>query len=504
MSLTTKLAKIYFQPRLKEIERFRNHPAEVQDEEFRYLLREGCGTRFGQEHGFKESMSKEEFQRQVPVSDYEDFHDYILRSKDGENNLIWPTDIKWFAKSSGTTDAKSKYIPVTQEGLRQSHLRGPKDVIGLYLHNYPDSRVLDGKTLTLGGSKKIEREGETAYSGDLSAILIENTPWWTGSKRVPTPKTALIPDFEEKVRKICMETVGKDVRAFAGVPSWNLVMMNKILDYTGAQNLLEVWPRLELFMHGGMNFNPYREQYRKLIPSPEMHYMETYNASEGFFAIADDPMRNDMLLMLDYHTFYEFLPVSTLHDTSKAIPLEDVRTGINYAMIITSSNGLWRYMIGDTVEFTTTTPYRIRITGRTKHFINAFGEEIVIENAESAIHEACQATDADVAEYTAAPIYMDGRTKGAHEWVIEFRNAPQSLELFTQALDQALQRVNSDYEAKRFKDTTLVLPKITPVPQGTFMRWMADQGKIGGQNKVPRLFNDRTYVDQILMISSNL
>lgn len=498
MPLLTRLARIYFGPRYREIERFRTHPAQVQREQLRYLLEQAGGTVFGREHALSAGMTTEDFQRQVPVTDYEQFHDYIARTKSGEQNVVWPTDIKWFAKSSGTTDAKSKYIPVTQQGLRQSHLQGPRDVIALYLAAYPGSKVLDGKTLTLGGSKKIEREGETAFSGDLSAILIENTPWWTGSKRAPRRETALIPDFEEKVRRICEQTVGEDIRGFAGVPSWNLVMLNKILEYTGADNLLEVWPNLELFMHGGMNFKPYREQYRQLIPSPEMHYMETYNASEGFFAIADDPARDDMLLMLDYRTFYEFLPVGSLGDTSKAVPIEEVKPGVNYAMIITSSNGLWRYMIGDTVEFTSTSPCRIRITGRTKHFMNAFGEEIVIENAENAIETAARATGAEIAEYTAAPIYMHGRTKGAHEWVVEFRKAPRSVEEFAVELDRALQRLNSDYEAKRYKDTTLMAPKITAVEAGTFMKWMAGRGKVGGQHKVPRLFNDRTFVDELV------
>lgn len=498
MSLITKLAGQYLRPRLREIDRFRQHPAEVQAEQLRYLLNRGRETIFGRQHGMAGMTGHDGFILNVPVVDYEHFHDYIMRTKSGEQNVFWPTSIKWFAKSSGTTDAKSKYIPVSQQGLHQAHLRGPRDVVALYLATHPQSRMLDGKTLTLGGSKKVEREGETAFSGDLSAILIENTPWYANLKRVPKPQTALIPDFEEKVRRICEETVRQDVRAFAGVPSWNLVMMNKVLDYTGAANLLEVWPNLELFMHGGMNFKPYRQQYKALIPSDGMNYMETYNASEGFFGIADDPARDDMLLMLDYGIYYEFLPMDSLGDTSKAVPLEGVRTGVNYAMIITTTNGLWRYMIGDTVEFTSTSPYRIRITGRTKHYINAFGEEIVIENAESAMEAASRATGAVIAEYSAAPVYMEGKTKGAHEWVVEFRKAPSSVADFTRELDLALQRVNSDYEAKRFKDTTLLPPRVSVVAPGTFMAWLSSKGKLGGQNKVPRLFNDRTFVDELL------
>jgi hypothetical protein len=354
-------------------------------------------------------------------------------------------------------------------------------------------------TLTLGGSRRIEREGEHALTGDLSAILIENIPAVANLWRVPGTKTALIADFEEKVEKICVECANRDVRSLAGVPSWNLVMLRRMLEYTGAKNLLEVWPRLELFIHGGVNFNPYREVYRELIPSSGMRYMETYNASEGFFGIADD-FGDDMLLMLDYGLFYEFLPVADLADPSKAVPLNGVRTGVNYAMIISSSGGLWRYLIGDTVVFTSVSPYRIRVSGRTKHYINAFGEEIIVDNAEKAMRAACDATGAEVTEYTAAPVYMDLANKGRHQWVIEFGREPDSLDLFADALDRALQGVNSDYEAKRFKDSTLYPPLVTPVPSGTFLRWMDEQGKSGGQNKVPRLANNRKYIDEILTL----
>lgn len=503
MSFLTKLAIKYFEPRYREIDRFRQSPEEVQAEQLDYLLAQSSGTVFGREHGFGDISGVERFQQKVPIVNYEQFREYIMRTKGGEQNILWPTPVKWFAKSSGTTDANSKYIPVSQQGLRQCHMQGPRDVVALYFQAYPESRLLGGDTLTLGGSKKVEREGETAFSGDLSAILIENTPWYVGRKRVPKPETALIPDFEEKVRRICEETVKKDIRAFAGVPSWNLVMMNKILEYTGAKDLLEIWPNLELFMHGGMNFKPYREQYERIIPTGRMNYMETYNASEGFFSIADISGRDDMLLMLDYRIFYEFLPMDSLGDPSKAVPIEGVRTGVNYAMVISSSNGLWRYMIGDTIEFTATAPYRIRITGRTKHYINAFGEEIVIENAENAIDAASKATDAVIAEYSAAPVYMEGRTKGAHEWVVEFKKTPASVDEFTSRLDLALQKLNSDYEAKRFKDTTLLPPKVSVVKPGTFMSWLASKGKLGGQNKVPRLFNDRTFVDELLSIDQN-
>lgn len=501
MNILTKIVNLFFTSRYREIERFRQNPVEVQSEQLDYLLRMGRKTEFGREHGLEGVSSLEQFQNAVPITDYESFFPYIDKQRRGEKSIIWPNLIKWYAKSSGTTDAKSKFIPVSREGLRNGHMKGPVDVAALIAHIYPNTKVFSGRMLTLGGSKKVEPEGDAAFSGDLSAILIENTPNFVRNRRVPSPEIALIPDFEEKVRKIAESTIDMNIASFAGVPSWNLVMMNKILEISGKDNLLEIWPNLELFIHGGINFSPYKEQYKAIIPSSEMKYMETYNASEGFFSIADDPTRGDMLLMLDYETFFEFIPTKSLHDPSTAVPIEGVEEGVNYAMIITTSNGLWRYMIGDTVMFTSTYPYRIKITGRTKHFINVFGEEVVIENAESAILAACEATGAEITEFSVAPIYMDGNKKGAHEWVIEFSEAPDSLDKFRETLDKTLQSLNSDYEAKRFKETTLVEPKISVVPQGTFIRWMKSRDKIGGQNKVPRLYNDRTFVDQLLKIA---
>ncbi len=500
MAILTSIVNFVLAPRRREIDRFREYPAQVQAEQLHYLLEQGAQTEFGRQHGLKANLDADTFRRLVPVRSYEELSPLIDRARRGEADILWPGLTRWFAKSSGTTDAKSKYIPVTDDGLNDTHMQGPRDVTAIFTSLYPESNVFSGKTLTLGGSKRVEREGEHAMTGDLSAILIENTPALLNMRRVPSKETALIPDFERKVRAICEETVGEDVTSFAGVPSWNLVMMNRVLEYTGAANLLEVWPNMELFIHGGMDFRPYRELYHRLIPSPDMKYMETYNASEGFFSIADDPARDDMLLMLDYHTYYEFLPMADLSDTSKAIPLEGVRTGVNYAMIITTSNGLWRYMIGDTVEFTSTSPYRIRITGRTRHYINTFGEEVIVDNAESAMRAACDATGAEIAEYTVAPVYMEERTKGRHQWVVEFARRPDSLGAFTVALDKGLQAVNSDYEAKRFKDTTLLEPLVTEVPTGTFARWMKERGRSGGQNKVPRLYNDRTYADELLAL----
>ena len=497
MPFITRIINSYFAKRLREVDRFRRHPAEVQQEQLDYLLRQGRRTEFGRDHALETVRSAEAFRNRLPVTDYEGIRPYIDRLRRGEANLLWPEPTRWFAKSSGTTDARSKFIPITSTCLQRSHMRGPKDIMALYCHLYPKTEVVGGKMLTLGGSKRIEHEGDRMLSGDLSAILIENTPALAHLLRVPDKKTALLPDFDEKVRRIAMQATRQDVRSFTGVPSWNLVMLNRILEYTGKDNILEVWPRMELFVHGGMNFQPYEAQYRRIIPSPEMRYMETYNASEGFFAIAEEPGRSDMLLMLDYGTYYEFQPVDRLDDPSAVVPLEGVRPGIPYAMIITSTNGLWRYMIGDTVEFVSTDPYTIRITGRTKLYINAFGEEVVIGNAEAAIQAACEATGAQIADYTAAPIYMEGRHKGAHEWIVEFRTPPSDKTLFDRTLDETLRAVNSDYDAKRFKDTSLSAPRITAVPAGTFERWMRSKGKLGGQNKVPRLNNDRTYIDEL-------
>ena len=498
MPIITSIANLFFRRRIGQIEYFKKHPCEVQDRQLEYLVANGAGTAIGREYGLKDIKSAEQFRSRIPVFDYETVRGYIEHARRAERDVLWGGEIKWFAKSSGTTDTKSKYIPVTDDGLRHNHMRGPIDCAAVYLASHPDSKVFYGKTLTLGGSHRIEREGEHAMTGDLSAILIENTPKIGRLMRVPSPKTALIPDFEQKVQAICRECADMDIRSFAGVPSWNLVMLKGILEYTGKSNISEVWPNLELFIHGGVNFSPYRELYKKIIPSPSMHYMETYNASEGFFGICDDLSRDDMLLMLDYHTYFEFLPLSQLGHYEKAVPLQDVRKGENYAMIITSSNGLWRYLIGDTVEFTDTDPYRIRITGRTKHYINAFGEEIIVDNAEKAIRRACEATGAQATEYTAAPIYMELGRKGAHQWLVEFDRMPDDMNRFAAVLDRQLQELNSDYEAKRYKDTTLYAPEITVVPRGTFMEWMRSRGKIGGQNKVPRLCNDRRYVDGLL------
>jgi len=484
--------------RLHQIDLFKKYPFDVQQEVFTNLLEQAAKTTWGIQYGYDSIYSIEEFQKRVPVSTYDDVKPYINRLREGEQNLLWPTEIKWFAKSSGTTSDKSKFIPVSNESLEDCHFRGGKDVIAFYKKERPESGVLKGKALTLGGSAEVNNFSNNSYYGDLSAVLIENLPFWAQFIRTPAAEIALIPDFEEKLEKITRFTVNENVTSIAGVPSWNLILLRAVLDFTGKSNILEVWPNLELFTHGGISFTPYREQFKILIPSDKMNYLETYNASEGFFGIQDELGRDDMLLMLDLGIFYEFIPLNQLHDTNpKAITIGDVELGVNYALIISTNGGLWRYMIGDTVIFTSLYPHRIKISGRTKYYINAFGEEVIEDNAEKAMMKACHETGATIKEYTAGPHYMSSDSKGAHEWMIEFDTPPSNLEKFTRVLDLTLQEVNSDYEAKRYKNLTLEEPHIVSLESGTFYKWMQKRGKLGGQNKIPRLANNRKYLDEL-------
>jgi hypothetical protein len=456
-------------------------------------------------HDFASIGSIETFQQRTPIQDYNQVKPFIERIRSGEQNVLWPTEIRWFAKSSGTTEDKSKFIPVSNESLEEIHFQGGKDTLTVYTNNYPETGIYSGKGLTLGGSHQIDKLNDKAFTGDLSAILIENIPFWADLMRTPSQKVALIPDFEEKMRRIAEEAIPLNVTYFAGVPSWNLVLMKYILEHTGKKNLFEVWPNMELFIHGGVSFTPYREQYRKLLPSDYMNYMETYNASEGFFALQDDPSSSDMLLMLDYSIFYEFIPMDRFFDDNVTpLTIADVQTGVNYAIVITTNGGLWRYVIGDTVEFTSLYPHKIKITGRTKHYINTFGEEVIIDNAEQAVKAACIATGAIINEYTAAPIYMGNNGTGGHEWLFEFQKMPANMDAFIDTLDQKLISINSDYEAKRYKNITLQRPVVHALKQGVFYQWLKESGKLGGQNKVPRLFNARDYVEKLLTINEKL
>lgn len=498
MSLISSILNLINSPRLRQIDKFKKYPAEIQEKTFLYLIKAASNTEWGRKYNYPSLKSAVEFAKRVPVQTYDDLLPYVVRLGNGETDLLWPGKIKWFAKSSGTTSSKSKFIPMSREALYDTQYRAVKDILAIYVRNNPQTRIFPGKALTLGGSHRIDQFGSRALCGDLSAIMIENTPFYAELVRTPGKTVALFDDFEKKLELITKATIHQNVTNFSGTPSWYLSLFRYILEYTGKSYLPEVWPNLEVFFHGGISFTPYREIYRKLIPGDQMHYMETYNASEGFFGIQDDPSSPDMLLMLDYGIFYEFIPADKMNTPgAESYKLEEVKEGINYVIIISTNGGLWRYVMGDTVVFTNLDPYRIRISGRTKYFINAFGEEVIQDNAETALQEACKATAAIISEYTAGPVYMGTSSKGSHEWIIEFEKEPSDLSLFIKTLDNTLKMVNSDYEAKRFKDINLVMPLLRCAPNGTFHKWMKSRNKLGGQNKVPRLSNNREFIEEL-------
>jgi len=498
MAIIPSIVKWLNTNRLKQIDYFKRHPVETQQEVLFKIIKGAESTEWGRKYGYSSVHTVRDYQSRLQVRSYDEYLPYIERLLKGEKDLTWPGAIKWFAKSSGTTSAKSKFIPVSSESLNLCHYRAAKDILAIYTDNYPQTRMFSGKALTLGGSNKINQLSNKSIYGDLSAVLIWNAPFYIGFIRTPKQKIALIEDFEEKLELITRITVKQNVTSFSGVPSWYLTLVRNVLAYTGKSSLLDVWPNLEVFFHGGISFAPYREIYKNLIPGDQMHYMETYNASEGFFGIQDEPGKPDMLLMLDYGIFYEFIPSDQLgSDSPKALHLGEVKEGINYAIVISTNGGLWRYMIGDTIVFTSTDPYRFRISGRTRNFINAFGEEVIVENADRALEAACRGTGAIISEYTAGPVYMGEKTRGTHEWIIEFEKMPDDISKFTDLLDNTLKSLNSDYEAKRFKDINLVKPIVRSVNPGTFLQWLKSKNKLGGQNKVPRLSNDRELIEEI-------
>ena len=496
MSLTGIAGKIFL-PRQKELERHRNEAEAMQREVLSRLISRAKDTEYGREHDFGSIMDYEQFAKKVPVNTYEELKAGIDRMRHGESDVLWPGRTKWYAKSSGTTNDKSKFIPVTKEGLQHIHYAGAFDSVALYLRNNPQSRLFDGRALILGGSHAPNYNLPGSLVGDLSAILIENMNPLANLVRVPKKQTALLSDFEVKRDRIAREAMTKNVTNISGVPSWMLSVLDRVMELSGKQHLEEVWPNLEVFFHGGVAFTPYRQQYERLITSPKMHYMETYNASEGFFGLQDDPQDKSMLLMLDYDVFYEFQEMGT--DT--IVPLWGVEKDKNYAMLISTSCGLWRYMIGDTVRFTSVNPYKFIISGRTKSFINAFGEELIVDNAEQGLQYACQQTGAEVLEYTAAPVFMDDHARCRHQWLIEFSTPPSDVQQFASLLDQHLQTLNSDYEAKRYKNITLQPLEIITARPGLFNDWLKRNGKLGGQHKVPRLSNSREHIEQLLKIN---
>ena len=503
MSLTS-IARLAFVPRQRELERQDQDGDATQRDTLRTLLHKAKDTAYGKEHGFAAARGYEDFARQVPVNTYEELKVDIDRMRHGEPDVLWPGTVKWYAKSSGTTADKSKFIPVSQEGLHKAHYAGGFDSLAYYLHNHPESRIFDGKSLILGGSHVANYDVKDAIVGDVSAIMLENINPFVNMVRVPKKETALIADFEVKRDRIARETMHENVTNISGVPSWMMSVLMRLMELSGKTHLEEVWPNLEVFFHGGVAFTPYRQQYQRLITSPKMHYMETYNASEGFFGIQNDPGDPALRLTLDFGIFYEFIPMDEFgKENPTVVPLWGVETGRNYAMLISTCCGLWRYTLGDTVRFTSTRPYKFVITGRTKHFINAFGEELIVDNAEQGLAYACSQTGAEVLEYTAAPVFMDEAARCRHQWIIEFAREPDDLAKFAALLDQRLQAVNSDYEAKRFKDITLQQLEIVPARPGLFNDWLKSRGKLGGQNKVPRLSNSREYIDKLLEMNQS-
>ncbi len=499
MPLISSVLSWIMKQRLHQIELFMKFPNEVQQDLLKRMIIAARYTEFGRKYDFSSIKSSREFRERVPLQDYETLKPYIFRLKAGEQQLLWPSDVRWFAKSSGTTNDKSKFIPVTSEALEECHYKGGKDLLCMYFHNNPETQLFDGKLLSLGGSHQVNSLNNDSFYGDLSAILIQNLPFWIQLFRTPERSIALMDEWEEKIEKMAQVTMNENVTNIAGVPSWTLVLLHRILEISGKKDLTEIWPNLELFVHGAVSFTPYRNQFRQLIPKTDMYYLETYNASEGFFGIQDQLFSDEMLLMLDYGIYYEFLPVSEWEkENPQTITLDQVQLHENYALIITTNAGLWRYKIGDTIAFTSLNPHRIKITGRTAHFINAFGEELIIDNAEKALAEACLHSGAVIRDYTGAPVYFSDRQSGAHEWLIEFANPPADLHDFTVYFDEALKRQNSDYEAKRYKDKILRQPIIRNLPDGTFYNWMKSREKLGGQHKVPRLANNRNYIDDIL------
>ncbi len=501
MAIVNSILSWILKKRIHQIEFFLKYPIEVQEEWLINLTQASRNTEWGKKYDYKSITNREDFKNRVPIQNYDTLKPFIERMFKGEQNILWPSEIKWFAKSSGTTSDKSKFIPVSTESLEECHFKGGKDLLCFFCNNRPQTKIFTGKSLVLGGSHSINQEYEDSQYGDLSAVLMKNLPMWAEFQRTPDLSVALMDNWEEKIEKMASITKDVNVTSISGVPTWTVILAKRILEITGKKNLKEVWPNLELYFHGAVNFAPYREQFKKLIPSDDMYYLETYNASEGFFGIQDQEHSSEMLLMLDYGIYYEFLPIEDLDkDNPKTLSLDEVEINKNYAIIISTNGGLWRYMIGDTIKFTSLNPYRILITGRTKHFINAFGEELIIDNAERALIEVCDVTSSIIRDYTAGPIYFGDSHTGGHEWIIEFEKAPENMVQFAQLLDIALKKTNSDYEAKRKGDIALQMPTVHLAKEGTFYTWMKNRGKLGGQNKVPRLSNDRKYLEELLTL----
>jgi hypothetical protein len=482
------------------IDAWMHHPISAQREVLQDLVTAGQYTEIGRKYDFSKLFNTKTFKQAIPIHEYDDLKLYVERIMAGEQNILWNTPINWFAKSSGTTSDKSKFIPVSQESLVDGHYKAAKDILSLYYMQHPESDLLTGKGLVIGGSHTVSSLHDEAFFGDLSAVLMQNTPFWGNWIRTPELKIALMDEWENKIEMLATTTMQENVTSVSGVPTWTLVLFQRILELTGKQNMKEVWPTLELYMHGGVSFHPYKEQFKKLIGG-DIQYLEMYNASEGFFAAQDKPNSEGMLLFLDHGIFYEFMPIEEYgKEEPQTIGLKNVELDKLYAPVISTNGGLWRYLIGDTITFTSLKPFRIKVSGRLKLFINAFGEELIIENAEKAMAEACKETDAVVIDYTAGPVYFSDKGNGAHEWLVEFEKEPNNIEKFSTVLDEALKKQNSDYEAKRYKGIALREPLVRPLPNGHFNKWLKTKNKLGGQHKVPRLSNDRIILEEILRL----
>jgi hypothetical protein len=505
MQILNSILTWVMKKRIHQMELFMKYPLEVQDEMLKKLLSSARYTEFGQKYSFDDMVNYEDFKRRVPIHSYEKIFPYIERQMRGEKNLLWPSEVKWFAKSSGTTNARSKFIPVSPEALDECHFKGGKDMLSIYVNNYPDTKIFSGKSLAVAGSFQSNELDPSASShyGDVSAVIMQNLPVWAQFIRTPSLDVALMSNWEEKIEKLARDAAKVDVTNIAGVPTWTVLLIQRILEIENKSSITDIWPNLEVFFHGAVSFKPYRNLFNSIIPSDKMRYWETYNASEGFFGIQDQIGSDELLLMLDYGVFYEFIPTEEMEsEYPDTVSLADVEVGKNYAMVISTNAGLWRYNIGDTIKFTSKSPFRIKISGRTKHFMNAFGEEVIIENAEIAITKACEMTGAVIDNFTAAPIYLEKSKRGGHEWIIEFKVEPSDANRFGRVLDETLRNINSDYDAKRSNDLALIAPTIHHVAEGTFYNWMKKRGKLGGQHKVPRLSNSREFVDEILSMIS--
>jgi hypothetical protein len=502
MPILNSLASWWMKKRMHQIELFMKYPHDVQNESLRKLLASAKDTEWGKLHDYKNIQNYFQFKSNVPLQDYEMLKPFIDRIRRGEQNILWNTDIKWFAKSSGTTNDKSKYIPVSKESLDECHYNGGRDMIAIYCSLYPETKLFTGKNLALGGSLTTDYFGNyESQNGDLSAIVMNNLPMWAEFFRSPDLSIALMDKWDEKLEKLSIAISKENMVSLAGVPSWMLLIVKRVLEINGKNSIADVWPSLEVYFHGGVSFTPYREQFKTLFKKSDVNFLELYNASEGFIGIQDQRDSEELLLMLDYGIYYEFMPINELGaNTTQTVALDEVELNTNYALIISTNGGLWRYMLGDTIKFTSLHPFRFKITGRTKHFINVFGEEVTVDNADKALGIACEKTGAQLKEYTAAPVFMNSNESGAHEWLIEFEKTPSSIEYFTEMFDNALKSINSDYEAKRYQNMILKTPIIKVLPQNTFYKWFESKNKLGGQHKVPRLSNERKYVEEILKL----